>query len=293
MRRAERLQAKAGRVNIPVIVVGNITVGGSGKTPTVIALAQWLKARDHCPAVVSRGYGGREIGPIQVEPKQPERFGDEPSLMAQRLDDVPVVVGRDRLAAAQMAESLGATVIISDDGLQHYRMARDIELVLIDSERGLGNGLMLPFGPLREPTERLTKVDLLLSVGQRTAAIATERIALKEGAVYPLNAGHAKAPVKGETVHAVTGIANPQRFFQSLRCLGYLPLEHAWPDHHRFDGSEIRFQDGYPVMVTEKDAVKLKVHNDGANVWVLPVDAQLPDGLYEMLISRLSKASLK
>ncbi|MCG3168838.1 MAG: Tetraacyldisaccharide 4'-kinase [Pseudomonadales bacterium] len=289
-RRREGAARSARPLPVPVIVVGNLAVGGTGKTPLVIALARLLTRRGMRVGVVSRGYGGRERGPLGVHAGTDVRHcGDEAALLAARVDG-PVWVGRDRARAAR--ELLAATpveVILADDGLQHYRLARSMEICVLDSTRWLGNGHCLPLGPLREPPARLAEVDYVLANGDATAPSALEvhgRMRLLPGAWRQvrddvlLGAG---APAAGERVHAVAGIGNPQRFFATLRALGLDPIEHPFADHHRFRECELQFGDRLRVVMTEKDAVKCR--RFAAPHWLaLGIEAQLPDSLGEAVL---------
>jgi tetraacyldisaccharide 4'-kinase len=241
----------------PVIVVGNLTVGGSGKTPTLVWLAGALTARGVRVGVVSRGYGGTESGPTEVlASSNPERVGDEPVLIARRTK-ARVVVARDRVAAAmQLAPAVD--VILADDGLQHYRLARDLEIVVVDGRRGFGNGRLLPRGPLREPLSRLRDVAAVIITGDghpgvagmRSRLVPTDIVALSGGARVPL------ADWAGRRVHAVAGIGDPERFFRTLEAAGLVVMRHPKADHAHLSAADVEFADGCPVLMTEKDAVK-------------------------------------
>lgn len=284
-RRKARLQSQAMHPGIPVLVVGNITVGGTGKTPLVLAVVDYLAQQGWRPGVVCRGHGGQERGPARVPAGgSPKRFGDEACLMAE-LSECPTVVARDRQAGAALLVEQGVNVIVSDDGLQHYRLARDIEVAVISATRGLGNGLCLPLGPLREPPERLEQVDLVLYNGRK----GEQGFQLAPGQVYRLDRRPARPPA-AQSVHAVTGIGEPGRFADTLQSMGYLPRLHAWPDHHAFDGSELRFGDEQPILVTEKDAIKLRVVVSAelaTRIWVVPVRTTLPGAFKRLLDARL------
>jgi tetraacyldisaccharide 4'-kinase len=301
LRRAafERRWLRSERLQRPVIVVGNLTVGGSGKTPLVIWLSARLRAEGLSPGIVLRGYGGaaaRGSNPLRVEPdSDPDVVGDEALLLRRRTGE-PVAVCRQRVRAAKLLLEAGANVIISDDGLQHLAMARDFEIAVVDAERGFGNGYLLPAGPLREPRERLERVDAVVLNG----AGATDQAPLRRGAfgmnlmgdrLVPLSGGTAcaLASFAGQRVHAVAGIGNPQRFFSALRAAGLIVIEHPFPDHHRYREAEIRFADGLPVLMTEKDAVKCSRFG-GPDHWFLPVSAQLADADAAALMARLRRA---
>lgn len=262
------------RLPVPVIVVGNIFVGGTGKTPLVIWLCQRLQAMGHRPGIVLRGYGGRaSTWPQWVQAESdPELVGDEAVLLARQAG-VAVAAGPQRPAAAALLVEAGCDVIISDDGLQHYALARDAEIAVIDAGRGLGNGRCLPAGPLREPRRRLASVDLTIANGA-PSALTPYFFKLVAEPLQPLHPAAGAAPTGGP-VHAVAGIGNPQRFFDQLRRQGFDPIEHPFPDHHRYRAEELQFGDGLPILMTAKDAVKLS----GAALtgcWVLPVRAE-PD----------------
>ncbi|MES0875005.1 tetraacyldisaccharide 4'-kinase [Sinimarinibacterium thermocellulolyticum] len=272
-----RLQARAQRLGVPVIVVGNIAVGGTGKTPLVIWLVERLRAWGWRPGVVSRGYGGKPPQrPYLVRADgDPRACGDEPLLIARR-GGVPVVVDPDRVAAARQLLRAGEVdVIVSDDGLQHYRLARDLEIGVVDARRGLGNGALLPAGPLREPPARLRELDLVVVNGEGWSDVSLRplRMRLLAGeAVSGSGERRALSAFAGRRVHAVAGIGHPQRFFETLRAAGIEVIEHAFADHHRFRPQDLAFADTLPLMMTEKDAVKCAGFF-GADWWVLPVSA--------------------
>ena len=291
---------KAHRVSAPVIVVGNLTLGGTGKTPLTIAVVEWLQQRGWKPGVVSRGHGRRSRGLVRVGPgTTPHQGGDEPCLIAARTGAV-VVVDRDRVAAAEAALAAGADIIVSDDGLQHYRLARDLEIEMIDSRRGYGNGRMLPAGPLREPVERAGQCDAHVVNGgeadaegkwaMRLLPLPLQRLHPAEGESVDGDEGRELASFAGRRVHAVAGIGHPDRFFATLREAGLDPIEHPFPDHHVFADGDLDFADDLPVLVTEKDAIKLRQRVPGnREVWVLPVRAELPGAFYAMLAGQLTR----
>jgi len=273
------------RLPVPVVVVGNVTAGGTGKTPLVIWLAERLAARGRSPGIVSRGYGGRAAHwPQRVRPdSSPDLVGDEPVLIATRTR-CPVFAGPDRVAAARalLAEA-DVDVVLADDGLQHYRLARTFEIAVVDGARGLGNGWCLPAGPLREPAARLDTVDAVVvngaaddvsaALGSAVSARAIPmRLALH--GVYRVVDGEAAAleDFIGCSVHAVAGIGHPERFFRALEQAGLTVLRHPLPDHARIAARDLP-RDG-PVLVTEKDAVKLReIGRD--DVFAVAVDAVL------------------
>lgn len=269
----------------PVIVVGNITTGGTGKTPVTIWLARELRARGFRPGIVSRGYGGsKSPNSMRVDSaSDPETVGDEPVLIARRTD-CPVVVDADRFRAAEMLVDDGADLIIADDGLQHYRLARTYEICVIDGSRGLGNRYLLPAGPLRETTTRLAEVDQVLRNGplrDHDAAIsAVEQNAIEFGLVATevsrLN-GSLTRPIDrfaGTTVHAVAAIGNPGRFFDLLREHDMQVIEHAFPDHARLSRHQLDFGDDFNVLMTEKDAVKIRF-SASDKLWTVPVELKM------------------
>ncbi len=281
--RRSRQQGGARRLPVPVVVVGNITVGGSGKTPVVIALIESLRAAGFTPGVISRGYGSRR-GDVR-EVRREDDFstsGDEPLLIAWRTG-APVVVGRDRVAAAQrLIDAHQVDVVVSDDGLQHYRLARDIEIVVVDGRRRFGNGLLLPAGPLREPLTRLDEVDVVLVNGLRERH--ESGFDLEPGDAWSLAGGpdRSLSMFAGQPVHAVAGIGNPARFFDMLRDRGLTVIEHAFPDHHAFVAGDLVFGDGHAVMMTEKDAVKCR-RFARPDWYAVPVTAELPTAVVETI----------
>jgi ATP-binding cassette, subfamily B, bacterial MsbA len=277
------------RAPVPVIVVGNIAVGGTGKTPLVIWLAGLLRDWGFRPGIVSRGYGGRPgRRPLDVvADTDPELCGDEPPLLHARTG-CPVVVAADRPAAVRhLLERHDCDVVIADDGLQHYALARDIEIAVIDGSRGLGNGLCLPAGPLREPASRLAEVDALVVNGSTdrdwsavTQTVLTmtvqprQFVRLADGERIDADAFAEQHP----QVHAVAGVGNPARFAVTLQQLGITTRLHPYPDHHRFSGEELRFDDDWPVVCTEKDAVKLRRLGDRpAGTWYLEIEVALDE----------------
>lgn len=280
------------RLPVPVLVVGNITLGGTGKTPLVIAVVDYLRRQGWKPGVVSRGYGGRQESPALLPAApDPAQFGDEPCLIRQRTE-VPLAVGRDRPAAARLLLEAGCDVVVTDDGLQHYRLQRDIEICVIDAKRRLGNGLMLPCGPLREPPSRLQRVDYRVcngspvengEIGMQLVGGQAQRLRDPRD-VQPL------ASFIGQPVHAVAGIGNPRRFFDSLRAQGLDVIEHAFPDHHVFTRTDIDFGDKFPVLMTEKDAIKCMAFAPEQS-WSVPVRANMPDTFLQALDANLRGGS--
>lgn len=269
---------KVERLPAPLLVVGNLTVGGTGKTPMVIALVEILRAAGFSPGVISRGYGGKaKRWPQKVTASSdPLEVGDETVLIARRAG-CPVMAGPDRVAAARaLLAGEGCDVIVSDDGLQHYRLGRDVEIAVIDGVRGLGNGLCLPAGPLREPAERLDSVDFIVKNGGD--AQPGEYLMRLEGDVaVRLSDGETRplAFFAGRKVRALAGIGNPRRFFDHLRAFGLDVEARAFPDHHLFRAEDLAWGEDVPLLMTEKDAVKCRAFPD-ESLWVVPVRAALP-----------------
>lgn len=277
------------RLPVPVLVIGNLTLGGTGKTPLTEAVVQALAARGWKPGIVLRGYGGRERGPHRVQPgDDAARVGDEALLLAHRAG-VPVAVGVDRAAAGLLLiEQAGVDLIVADDGLQHLRLARDVEVLVIDGRRRFGNRRVLPAGPLREPIGRLKSLPLRVVNGGNPEpgelAMRVRPIALRE-----LASGQRRPPesFSGQRAHAVAGIGDPERFFLTLDELGIKIQRHPFPDHHAFRAEDLAFGDGLPVIVTEKDAVKLTGLTLPTPVWVLEVRVGVPPALIEQIDQQL------
>jgi tetraacyldisaccharide 4'-kinase len=262
------------RMPVPVIVVGNISVGGTGKTPIVIWLAQELRSHGYRVGIVSRGYGGlSEKWPQLVSSESdPTLVGDEPVLLA-RATSCPVMVGQDRVSAAKVLLSVEPLdLLISDDGLQHYKLGRALEIMVVDGMRGLGNGLCLPAGPLREFGSRLTKSDAVIVNGEGWECEGAYRVQPVAQSLYQVSGSTKKTleEFREKQVHAVAGIGNPKRFFDTLKDAGIDVLPHPLPDHANLSQEDIEFNDSRPVLITEKDAVKCQhfAHN---NVWCLPI----------------------
>lgn len=277
------------RARVPVIVIGNITVGGTGKTPLIIAIAKYLTEKGYTPAIVSRGYGAHNRVPMVV--KQTDKacdVGDEPLLIARKAK-IPMVVCTNRALAVEAATQIkGCDIVLSDDGLQHYAMHRDLEIVCVDSERMFGNQLCLPAGPLREPLSRLQSVDFIVYKTNRDTSVKSFHIAGEQliSLVTP-KANSELSVFANQCVHAVAGIANPGGFFNLLRSKGLSVIEHAFPDHHVFTESDLIFNDNLPVFMTEKDAVKCSDFTL-PDTWYLSVDAVLHPRFSEQLITALT-----
>jgi len=282
---------KSIRLSAPVVVVGNLSVGGTGKTPLVCWLAVRLTHLGFKPGVVTRGYGGSSRNPRLVDSADDsELVGDEAILLARRTG-VPVAIGRDRPVAAQLLVDVGCNVIVSDDGLQHYALARDCEIVVIDGERRFGNGGLLPAGPLREGQGRLAAANaVVLNGGQvpldgafRMRLEAPNAVKLLGGAVQALEA------FAGRSVHAIAAIGNPERFFNMLRARGIDVAGRALPDHAQLRSADICFADELPVLMTEKDAVKC-ASIAGPQHWYVPVTANFEGGASDVLLDIVARA---
>ncbi len=289
------------RLPVPVVVVGNIAVGGSGKTPVVLWLVDCLRAAGFTPAILSRGYGGRVAGPALVPAAaNPEEFGDEPVLLAQSTA-CPVVIGADRPAAGRflLERHPECNVLVSDDGLQHYALARDVEIVVVD-EAVLGNRWMLPAGPLREGLGRLAQADLLVAHGAVSATVraAAGRVPWVgmslEGSEFVALADsqrRARAADFGERpVHAVAGIGRPERFFGQLESMGLNVVRHPFPDHHAFTAADLAFAPGEPKILTAKDGVKC-VSFATPDLWIFPVRARIGGNAESIIVEKLRRGS--
>lgn len=288
------------RLPVPVIVAGNINVGGTGKTPLVIWLAQLLRERGYHPGVVCRGYGGSAGTPQRAAAgSDPGVIGDEAVLLARRCG-CPVWAGARRAAAARalLAAHPECDALISDDGLQHYALARDVEIAVIDGERGFGNGMLLPAGPLREPLQRLARVDALVVNGAALfpramlpSGMPTFEMTLGGRTFYDLlNPARQAGPehFARQRVHAVAGIGNPRRFFNHLRELGISFTGHPFPDHHEFEAADFACADADAVLMTEKDAVKCEQFGS-EKFWALRIDAEFDLALGELILRKLGK----
>ncbi|MGH8253491.1 MAG: tetraacyldisaccharide 4'-kinase [Steroidobacteraceae bacterium] len=287
------------RVAAPVIVVGNITVGGTGKTPLVIWLVTRLRALGIPVAVVTRGYGRNSTGRVTTDILRVDEncraidVGDEALLIRLRTG-CPVYVSRDRVAAARAAIADGARVIVADDGLQHLRLARDVEVVLVDGQRGLGNGALLPAGPLRESRSRLAGVDAIVLAEPGAGAPPGDwstalRMSLSGELLQPVNRAALERTVRSfgaQRVHAVAGIGNPRRFFATLESAGLNIIPHRFPDHHRYVPRDLDFGDSLAVIMTEKDAVKCRSFAPG-ECWCLPVSASFAAADERNLLRRI------
>ncbi len=278
------------RLSVPVIVVGNITVGGAGKTPLTLWLSRVLTARGLRVGIVLRGYGGAARGAMRVTvDSSAVLVGDEAVLLRAR-SGCEVAIGRERAAAARLLIERGAQLIIADDGLQHYALQRDMEIAVVDGARGFGNGRLLPAGPLRESRARLQRVALVVqNGGNRLQVDAAVRMHLQGQTLRPVSgqgAAVALSSLAGSAVHAVAAIGNPERFFESLRSAGLKVTPHAFPDHFPFTASDLQFGDTLPLLMTEKDAVKCRSFAT-ANHWYLPVEAHFAAADEQRLLGRV------
>ncbi|MEN9705977.1 MAG: hypothetical protein RLZZ393_1856 [Pseudomonadota bacterium] len=272
---------RAYRAGIPVIVVGNISVGGTGKTPLAAWVVNVLQSAGHRPGIATRGHGRQGGGVTQVQAWHgAAEVGDEPLLLARRTG-APVCVAARRADAVRVLQSAGCDVVVCDDGLQHLALGRDLEIAVVDGSRGLGNARVLPAGPLRETPSRLREVDFVVVNGAGPLTVPagstpTLRMTLSGDVARPVHAGAAPsrplADFAGRPVRAVAGIGNPARFFEHLRAAGLTPLEHPFPDHHAFQPGDFAFGDDLPVLMTEKDAVKCQSFADH-RLWYVPVEA--------------------
>lgn len=285
------------RASVPVVVVGNITVGGTGKTPLLIAMARWLLSHQVKVGIMSRGYGGAESNTPQIVSKQStaQQVGDEALLIAEATS-CPVVVCAQRKGAAQLLlEQFNCDCILSDDGLQHYAIARDLEINLIDQQRAYGNGLCLPAGPLREPQRRAEEVDITVLHVKPGSELADAppnfHMYLRSGLIYQLQQPEQHFDLRANQqrkIHAVAGIGHPARFFNQLQALGLEVVPHAFADHHAYSAADFAFaKPGEPIIMTEKDAVKCR-QLGLENAWVLPVYAELSELFWQSIGDHLS-----
>ena len=294
IRRGAYRLARGATLPVPIVVVGSIVAGGVGKTPLTRALAEALAARGWKPGIVSRGYGGTNVSPRPVRASDdPAVVGDEPPLLAD--GGLPVWIGHDRVAAARalIAAHPECNLLLADDGLQHYALRRDFEIAVVDAARGLGNGHLLPAGPLREPPSRLREVDAVVTL---VAAAGARPVESGEIPMWyePLpwrNLADPRAAADpgrwaAGPVHAVAGIGDPRRFFDLVRSFGLAPACHAFPDHHRYVRADLDFPGATAILMTEKDAVKCRVFAD-ARFWCLPIRARVDPALVERVERKL------
>lgn len=277
-------------LSVPVIIVGNITLGGTGKTPFVIWLVKQLKQAGFRPGIISRGYGGKaKYYPQNVLPESdPAIVGDEPIIIS-RHTLCPMVVAPDRLAAGnKLLNEHDCNVIIADDGLQHYALGRDIEIVIVDGQRQFGNQLCLPAGPLREPMSRLKNVDFIVE----NRGSDSKKYVMTLSQLYAVNLAHPEkirslSSFTGHTVHAIAGIGHPQRFFDQLSSQGLSLISHAFDDHHPFTADDLQFNDTNAILMTEKDAVKCQ-HFADDNTWYIPIEASISGKLNQHILQKLA-----
>lgn len=279
---------KTQRLPVPVIIVGNITVGGTGKTPLIIALAKLLQEQDFKVGIISRGYGGDSVPRRVSINSDPKEVGDEALLIAQQTGCAMAVAPLRVEAGKLLLEHADCNVILSDDGLQHYALHRDIEIVVVDGERRFGNGYCLPAGPLREPIHRIQSVDFIVVNGEKTEANEYEMHVTGDTAINLVT--HEQKPLSvfagDATLHALAGIGNPERFFKLLTNAGLTFTAHSFPDHHEFSPHDIAFKE--TVLMTEKDAVKCKNFASSQH-WFVPVTAVLENEFTEQLLSLLKR----
>lgn len=308
-RRRKAMKAHGHKLPAPVVVVGNITAGGTGKSPLTAWLVHILQAAGWRPVVLSRGYGGNSADyPLLVtEDTLPSLAGDEPVMLAQATG-APVIVDPDRRRGAAYAldNALG-DVLISDDGLQHYRLPRDIEFSVFDGSRGIGNGALIPVGPLREPVSRLEMVDFVIVNGAASAddegRVPPEALSgiththmyameLQPTRLVNLKTGEVRAPesLRGQKVRSIAGIGNPTRFFDTLKGLGAKQIAVPFPDHHRFRPEDLGAETDHMLVMTAKDGVKCRSFAPD-NAWVLYVEARLPEAFAESVLEKLRASS--
>jgi len=275
--------------SVPVIVVGNITVGGTGKTPLVIKLAKLLTEQGFTPGIISRGYGGSNRKPLVVTSHSNcDLVGDEALVIARNVN-CPLVITPQRVTAAQkLINEFKCDVILSDDGLQHYALGRTVEIAVIDGENRYGNGFCLPAGPLREPLSRLKKVNFIV-VNSGKANSGEYEMQIVPDKFYQIDHDVAKYITEfvGQKIHAVAALGNPQRFFNFLRSLNLDIIEHPFPDHYRFNAQDFSFADNSPVVMTEKDAVKCEGFAK-QNFWYLKIDLNLSDRFSSSFLQNFS-----
>lgn len=287
---------KSSRLAVPVIVVGNINVGGTGKTPLVIWLAEQLQLAGYTPGIISRGYGG-DAKRVQTVfgTSNPREVGDEPVLIAKRTG-CPIFVSANRIKAGQalLQAHPECNIIISDDGLQHYRLQRDVEIAVVDGAKSLGNGALLPAGPLREPKARLSHVDAVVINGKlerplNVDGITSVEMQLESDSFYSLIDTTKKCGPQAfanQQVLAIAGIGNPERFFLQLQHMGLFFQSKAYPDHHAFQPQDFESVTADIVLMTEKDAVKCQAYAQ-PSFWALPVNAAIKSDLMAIILNKL------
>ena len=289
---------KSFRLPVPVVIIGNITVGGTGKTPLTLLIAKELIERGYRPVIISRGYGGNRAQQCVMKSSLANEVGDEPLLMARR-NICPVWVGKDRVAAARQAllSDPQCDVLLCDDGLQHYRLQRDMEIAVIDGTRLFGNGHLIPAGPLREPVTRLNTVDAVVINGGQDFPKARNQYAMQLSGNIFYNLRHPEMianaeQFRGLRLHAAAGIGNPQRFFSYLATMGLSFKPHAFADHHLYKADDLNFDECDSLLLTEKDAVKCTSFADD-RYWVLRVDAQVDPSLLNHILRKIATHGCK
>ena len=280
-------------LDVPVVVIGNLTVGGTGKTPLVIALCNHFLSMGKQPAVITRGYKSEsnQTSRIITEQDNAADVGDEAMLIYQHCH-IPVIVGANRVASGCKAiEAFDCDVIICDDGFQHLRLKRDIDVVVVDGQRGFGNGHCLPVGPLREPTTAIKRSQAVVVNGNDLNVDHPNQytMSLNIQTAVRMNSGDRSmlSQFTSEPVHAIAGIGNPDRFFQQLRHLGLQVIPHQFPDHHRFTETDIAFDDDLPVLMTEKDAVKCRNFELSDKFWSVSVATDIEPDFYHYIESNI------
>lgn len=284
---------KSYKLNIPVIIVGNISLGGTGKTPLVIHLANELKKKGYHPGIVSRGYGCKVMGVAEVYPKSnTDKVGDEPTLIQKRTR-MPVFVSKDRVIAAKslIKKYKKIDVILSDDGIQHYRLMRDVEVIVIDGTRKFGNGYLLPAGPLRESTNRLNNVDAIVC-NHKKVIDGSYLMKYKKEVLINLKTNQEISlnKIRLKNIHAIAGIGNPDLFFNDLKSLGLKFDSSAFKDHYRFTKKDFKTMNDKNIIMTEKDAVKCKKFAQD-NFWYLSVSAEIDSKFIDVILKKLKHIS--
>ncbi len=289
---------RSSKLPVPVIVIGGISVGGSGKTPLVIAMVQFLKEQGYSPGVLSRGYGGQsDSWPRQVgKSTTADIVGDEPQLIFERCE-VPVVVGPDRVqSGSHLIEAFGCDVLVSDDGFQHFALRRDLDVVVIDGEFGTANHWCLPAGPLREPVSSLDRAHVLVVNGNpdRTRLKGKEALAMhvevRDAKNLATGRVHGLPAFQGAPVHAVAGVGNPRRFFRALQGAGLTVVNHAFPDHHQYSPEDFCFDPVQEILMTEKDAVKCREMKNKEKMWAVPAYLHADPEIFETVCERLASS---
>lgn len=283
---------KTHHTSLPVIIVGNITAGGTGKTPFVIWLASYLSSSGKKPGIALRGVGGKKkLAPFHVTASSdPADAGDEAVLLAQHLG-CPVVACINRVIAVHELKNLGCDIVICDDGLQHYRLARDLEIAIVDGQRRFGNGLHLPAGPLREPLSRLKQVDFVVTNETDMQRSAPYSLQLKMDSLVAIHDPKKRAELNffsGKQVHAIAGIGHPQRFFAMLEKLNIAVIPHIFPDHHQYKPTDLDFHDNLPIIMTEKDAVKCRLMTFKQELWALVVKPEVNKAFEDAISNKLA-----